>query len=584
MGCFAENVIMKKLLPLLGKFKKELICAFLCLVAEDVLELSIPMIMADIIDNGIANHDTRRILICGGLMVLFAVFAFILGTSYAKLIAKGSQGFGAELRKTEYEKILRFSFTNTNHFTSSGLLTRLTSDVTIVQNALANGLRPLIRASINIPLTLTYSFILNRHLAGIFFIVLPILAAATFLLLRQVHPLYRAMQGTMDRLNQVLEENLTAIQTVKAYVREDYETLKFTEAAVAQRESAEKATRTSSLNSPIVQFMLYLTTCIILWNGGNLYLGNLVTIGELTGILSYTRQVLNSLTMLSNVFMLVNRSTASMSRILEVLNEEIDIDDRDADPEAHVSRGEIEFKNVCFRYDPVAPVDTLSEISLHILPGETVGIIGGTGSGKTTLVQLIPRLYDVTFGELLLDGRPIRAFPLKPLRDAIAIVLQKNSLFSGTIAENLRWGNKIASNQDLQAACRAAAIDDFIESLPDGYETILGQNGAGLSGGQRQRICIARALLKDPKILILDDAASAVDISTENMIRARIAEYHPGMTRIIIAQRISSVMHADRIVVMDDGKINSIGTHEELLKSNLIYQEIYHSQLEGALL
>lgn len=575
---------MKKLLVFLKKYKKELIGAFLCLMAEDVLELSIPFLMADIIDVGVAQHDRIYILRCGGMMVLFALMAFLLGTTYARLIARGGQGFGAELRRAEYEKIQSFSFANSDRFTHSGLLTRLTSDVNQVQNALTSGLRPLIRGTLNIPLTLTFSFILNRKLAAVFFIALPLLAAGTVFLLSRVHPRFRRMQATLERLNMVIEENLTAIRIVKAYVREDYEGAKFAAAAAEQRHAAFDATATSVLNAPMIQFAMYVSICVILWNGGNLYISDAVSVGDLTGILSYTRQVLNSLTMLSNVFMLINRSTASISRILEVLDEKVDINDEQALSEAEITRGEIEFRHVCFKYDPNAAEDTLADITLHIPAGQTVGIIGGTGSGKSTLIHLIPRLYDIRSGELLIDGMPIRQIPLKHLRDAAAVVLQKNTLFSGTIADNLRWGNPDAAEEQMHAACRDAAIDDFIGTLPEGFNTTLGAKGTGLSGGQCQRLCIARALLKHPKILIMDDSTSAVDIATEAVIRKNIAANYPGLTRIIIAQRISSVMHADLIAVMDDGRIDAIGTHAELLETNRIYREIYSSQLEGALL
>lgn len=565
------------------KYRKELGGACLCVIVEAVSELAIPLVMADIIDIGVANRDVHFILIRGAIMLGLALFALLLGVCYARLTAIGGQGFGAELRKMEYEKIQQFSFGNADHFSASGLLTRLTNDILIIQNAITNGLRPLVRSPMLMLVSLTFAFIINWRLAIIFLFTAPALAIILFGIIRSVSPLYHRMQKNMDTLNLVVQENLTAIQIVKAFVREDYETAKFLSASQEQRTTAEKAFAISSLNAPALQLAMYTTICCILWKGGNLYLGGLVTVGDLAGMLSYVLQILNSLMMLSNVFMLMTRSAASASRIIQVLDEKIEIRD-ESTQNLLITRGDIRFDHVWFKYNRDAAEFVLSDLCVHILPGQTVGVIGGTGSAKTSMVQLIPRLYEVTKGELLIDDQPVRAYSLKHLRDAVAFVLQKNTLFSGSIMDNLRWGNESANITKMRDVCRDAMINDFIETLPQGYETRLGAQGAGLSGGQRQRLCIARALLKNPKILILDDSTSAVDVATESEIQHNLSLHYAKMTKIIIAQRITSILHADQIVILEDGRINAIGTHQTLLAGNAIYQEIYHSQLEGALL
>ena len=541
------------------------------------------MALADIMDNGIAAGSSGHVLTGCGVMLLLALIALLFGRTYARLIAKGGQGFGAELRKAAFAKVQRFSFLNMDHFQTSGLLTRLTGDVQIIQNMITGGIRPATRGVLSITVAMFFSFLLDARLALIFLIMLPILGIGLFLIVKVTIPLFPKQQASIDRLNLIIQENLTAIQIVKAFHREDYEEAKFLAAAAEQRQIAERSNRITVLNIPVMQLGVYITICGMLLYGGHLYMNGLTTIGALTAILTYLRQVLNSMMMVSNVFMLITRSTASMARVAEILNEEPDITDENA-REISVRKGEIRFEHVCFKYEKNAPEYVLSDIDLHILPGQTVGIIGGTGSAKSSLIQLIPRLYDISEGQLLIDGEPGNAYPLTELREAVGVVLRKNTLFSGTIAENLRWGNQNASLEDLKAACRDAAAEDFISSFPDGFETLLGPQGAGLSGGQKQRVCIARTLLKHPKILILDDSTSAVDVSTESRIQQNLREHYPDMTKLIIAQRITSIMHADQIVILDDGKINAVGTHEALLKENRIYQEIYHSQLEGALL
>lgn len=393
--------------------------------------------------------------------------------------------------------------------------------------------------------------------------------------------MYAVMQGAVDKVNRIIQENLTAIRVVKAYVRGDHEIEKFESVNQNLKNNSERAFRTAVLNMPAMQFVMYGTILAILWFGGNMAMAGEMEIGELTGFLSYVLQVLNSLMMLSNVFLMLTRALASWRRIREVLDEEIDITEEQA-KEIEVQRGEIEFRNVSFKYHKDAAENVLEHISFHILPGQTFGIIGQTGSAKSTLVQLIPRLYDVTEGEVLVDGHPVQEYPLKGLRDSIAMVLQKNTLFSGTVEENLRWGKEDATREEIDTACRIACVDEFIDRLENGYQTEMGQGGVNVSGGQKQRLCIARAILKRPKVLILDDSTSAVDTATEAKIREGLEKELPGMTKIIIAQRISSVAHADQILILDDGKLNDIGTHQELLDRNQIYQDIYYSQQEGA--
>ena len=570
-------------LPYLRKFKKELSLAVVCLVLEDSVELTIPLVLADIMDSGIVHGDIGIVIRGCGLMLLLALIALLFGRTYARQIAKGGQGFGAELRKAQFEKVQRFSFLNVDHFSSSGLLTRLTGDVQIIQNMITSGIRPAVRGVITIFVAMIFSFSLDRRLAMIFMVMLPILGIGLLVIIRSVYPLFPKQQASVDRMNMIIQENLLGIQIVKAFCREDHEEAKFLAAAAEQRRVAEKSNRISSLSTPLMQFSVYATICGMLLYGGHLYLQGLTTIGVLTGILTYLRQVLNSMMMVTNVFLLITRSAASTVRVAEVLNEKPDITDADMEDIA-VEQGDIRFEHVYFKYEQNAPEYVLSDITLHFSPGQTIGIIGGTGSAKSSLVQLIPRLYDVSKGTVLIDGRPVKKYPLHHLRDAVGVVLQKNTLFSGTIAENLRWGNADADDEELRAACRDAGADEFISGFTDGYQTRLGRHGAGLSGGQTQRICIARALLKHPKILILDDCTSAVDTATETRIWQNLRSHYPNMTKIIIAQRISSVIDADQIVILQDGKVEAFGTHEELLAANEIYREIFHSQLEGALL
>lgn len=572
--------MLKRFYVYMEKYKMYAVLSCLCVAFETLFELIIPMIMADIIDVGVANGDQAYILERGLQMVFCAGISLVLGIGYARFAALCGQGLGAELRKAEYRKIQEISFSNTDKFSTSSLVTRLTSDVTLIQNAVSNGIRPLIRAPLMMVTGMILSFLLNAKLALVFFVAAPTLGICLWLVIRKVRPLYTRMQSAIDLVNRMIQENLTAIRVVKAYVREDYEKVKFAQVNQELKSISEKSFRTAVLNMPAMQLVMYTTIICILWFGGKLIFAGEMQVGELTGFLSYVLQILNSLMMISNVFLMLTRAMASGKRILDVLDEEIDLKE---DPEAtgEIKAGEIEFRNVSFKYKKEGKKYVLSNVSFHIEPGQTVGIIGGTGSAKSTLVQLIPRLYDVTEGEILIDQIPVKQYPLKHLREAVAMVLQKNTLFTGTIADNLRWGKEDASEEELMKACRMACADEFLLQMKDGLSSQVEQGGVNLSGGQKQRLCIARALLKRPRILILDDSTSAVDTATEAKIREALQNNLADTTKIIIAQRITSVMHADQILIMEDGKLNDCGTHEELLQRNEIYQEIYYSQQEG---
>ncbi len=552
----------------------------ICVALEVMAELVIPLVMADIIDVGVANGDKEYILRKGAEMCLLALIALGLGAMYSRLAALCGMGLGSELRKAEYQKIQSFSFANVDHFSTSSLVTRLTSDITVIQNAVTTGIRPVVRAPVMMVTALFLSFSINWKLALIFLVAIPVLGSCLYYIISHVRPLYSRMQVAIDMVNRIVQENLTAIRAVKAYVREDYEMEKFEEVNTELQTVSERAFGTACLNMPAMQYVMYGTILAILWFGGNLIFIGGMQVGELTGFLSYVLQILNSLMMISNVFMMLTRSMASGRRILEVLDETIEIEDESTEP-LEVERGEVTFEHVYFKYRKDAEEFVLSDVSFHLLPGQTVGIIGGTGSAKTTLVQLIPRLYEATEGTVYIDGKPVREYPLEHLRDAVAVVLQKNTLFSGTIEENLKWGKEDATLEEMKMACEIAGADEFVEHFPLGYQTVLEQGGVNLSGGQKQRLCIARAILKSPKVLILDDSTSAVDTATEAKIREGLAVNLKDTTKIIIAQRITSVLHADQIVIMEDGKVHAIGNHESLLQSDSIYQEIYYSQQEG---
>ena len=573
--------MLRRIFSYIGSYRKYLVLAVLCITAESLFELIIPLIMADIVDIGVAARDQAYIFRQSGLMLVCAALALGLGIGSAQFAALAGQGLGANLRETEYAKLQQFSFANVDHFQLSSLVTRMTSDVTNIQNSISSGMRPACRGPVMLVAATAVAFSINSRLALVFLVALPTLALCLFLIIRKVRPLYGKMQEAIDLVNRIIQENLTAIRVVKAYVRGDYEIGKFGEVNTNLQTQSERAFRIATTNMAAMQFVMYGTILGILWFGGGMIRTGSMQVGALTGFLSYVLQILNSLMMISNIFLMLTRSLASGRRIIEVLDEEIDITEDQAE-DIEVKRGEIEFRHVYFKYKEEAAEPVLSDITFHIRAGQTVGIVGQTGSAKTTLVQLIPRLYDITSGELLIDGVPVERYPLRHLRDAVSMVLQKNTLFSGTLKENLLWGDQDASQEEIEEACRIAGADEFIGRLENGYDTEMGQGGVNVSGGQKQRLCIARAILKKPKVLILDDSTSAVDTATEARIREQLERKLPDMTKIIIAQRISSVRHADQILVLDDGKIRGMGTHEELLRDNRIYQEIYESQKEGA--
>ena len=572
--------MLKRIFSYMKQYKKYACLALLCIAVEAVLELMVPMIMADLIDNGVANGDTAYIYTKGLQMAGCAVLALILGIGSARFSALAGQGLGANIRQAEYEKLQSYSFANIDHFRVSSLVTRLTSDVTNIQNSVSTGMRPFGRSPVMLIFASSVAFTINRTLALVFFVALPILAVLLIIIIMNVRPLYGRMQNAIDLVNRSIQENLTAIRVVKAYVRGDYEVSKFEEVNANLKKESEKAFGIAVLNMPAMQFVMYGTIISILFIGGHLINAEQLKIGELTSFLSYVLLILNSLMMMSNVFLMMTRSLASASRIVEVLDEKIDITDEQAE-DISVEKGSIEFDHVWFKYKKEAKEYVLSDVSFNIEAGQTIEIIGQTGSAKTTLVSLIPRLYDATKGTVRINGIDVKKYPMRHLRDAIAVVLQKNTLFSGSLLSNLYWGNENASMDEINEACHIACVDEFLDRLPQGYDTDMGQGGVNVSGGQKQRICIARAILKKPKVLILDDSTSAVDTATEAKIREGLAKKLPDMTKIVIAQRISSVKHADQIIILDRGKVAAIGTHETLLANNRIYQEIYESQKEG---
>lgn len=573
--------MLKRIFSYMNEYKKYAWLALICIAVEAVLELMVPMIMADLIDTGVSTGDDMYIYKKGLQMVICAILALILGIGSSRFSALAGQGLGANLRKAEYEKLQNYSFSNIDHFRVSSLVTRLTSDVTNIQNAVSTGMRPFGRSPIMLIFATSVAFSINHTLALVFFVALPILAVLLITIIIHVRPLYSKMQSAIDLVNRTIQENLTAIRVVKSYVRGDYEYEKFENVNNSLKNESEKAFSLAVLNMPAMQYVMYGTILSLLLFGGYLINKGELMIGELTGFLSYVLLILNSLMMMSNVFLMMTRSLASGARIMEVIDEKIDMTDELA-KDITVKNGDIEFEHVWFKYKEDAKEYVLSDVSFHIKAGQTVGIIGQTGSAKTSLVQLIPRLYDTSRGTVKIDGIDVKNYPMKHLRDAIAVVLQKNTLFSGTLLSNLKWGNENAFMDEIKEACQIACVDEFIDRMSDGYNTEMGQGGVNVSGGQKQRLCIARAILKKPKVLILDDSTSAVDTATEAKIREGLSRRLPDMTKIIIAQRISSVRHADQIIILDKGCINGIGTHESLLSNNKIYQEIYESQKEGA--
>ncbi len=574
----------KRILGYLGRYKKYAILAPVTVSLEVLLEIWIPYLMADIIDIGIANKDTAYVVRIGGLMVLTAILSLALGAFAGRCGAMASTGLVRNIRKLLFDKVQDFSFSNVDHFSTPSLITRMTTDLTYVQNSVQMIVRMLVRGPLMMVAATFMTFRINPELAVIYLIAVPLLGGMIALISIKAHPHFVAMFDRYDRLNAAVQENLIAIRVVKAFVRRDHENKKFIRSASDVMDEAMKAERIVTLNGPMMQ--LNVNSCIIalLWFGGKrIIIGNMQA-GELISFINYTNQILIQLMMLSMVMVTLIISRAAIKRILEVLDEKIDLDDSKADPNLVPENGEVRFDHVSFNYSARkdAADMTLTDIDLHLKSGELVGVIGGTGVGKSTLVQLIPRLYDVSKGSVQVSGHDVREYKLKTIRDAVAIVLQKNVLFTGTIRENLKWGNENASDEEIIEACKSAQAHDFIMSFPDGYDTELSQGGTNVSGGQKQRLCIARALLKKPKVMILDDSTSAVDTATESAIRAALRERHNDITTIIIAQRITSVMDADKIIVLDEGRIDAVGTHDELMKTNRIYREVYESQQKGA--
>ncbi len=571
--------MIKKLAPCLKGYGKYAILAPVTVICEVLLEIMIPFYMSKIIDVGIKYQDIAYIVKTGGMMVLMAVLSLIAGALSARFAAQGAMGFGKNVRKKVFHKIQEFSFANVDRFSTASLVTRLTTDVTITQNTFMMLIRMFVRSPIMLVSATIMAARINTRLSGVFLFSIPVLGIALTVIMFMAFPRFRKMLLCYDRMNGTIQENLIGVRVVKAFVREDYENEKFEKEAEMLREAQLKAEKVIICNMPIMQLVVYSSIIAILWFGGNMVIFGTLDNGALISFITYVTQILMSLMMISMVFVNFVMTRASVARICEVLDEEIDI--CDVHSEEQVAEGSVEFRDVFFSYDKNPANCHLEAINLSITPGETVGIIGGTGSSKTSLVQLIPRLYDVLSGQVLVGGKDVRDYSLAHLRDAVGMVLQKNVLFSGTILENLKWGNPEASREEIEEACRAACAHDFIMSFPKGYETDLGQGGVNVSGGQKQRLCIARALVKKPKIVILDDSTSAVDTATDASIRKSLRETLAGTTTIIIAQRVTSVCDADKIVVMDDGKIDAIGTHEELLATNAIYQEVYESQKKG---
>ena len=574
--------MIKRLSQCIREYKKDAILSPLYVLVESLLDVAIPFVMAGLIDKGIEAGNMSMILRYGAILVGFALVALTFGALSGRSCARATAGFARNLRHDMFHHLQVYSFSNIDKFSSAGLVTRLTTDVSNVQNAFMMIIRTLIRCPAMLIFAMVMSFRINHDISLIFLAVIPILGVGLYLIIKHVHPVFERVFKTYDRLNGVVQENLSGIRVVKNFVREDHEIEKFDTISGTIYKDFSLAERILALNSPLMQGCVYACMILVSWLGAKqIVIGNMST-GNLMSFFTYIMQILSSLMMLSMVFVMITMSRASAERIVEVLDEESDITNCD-NPVYEVKDGSVEFTDVSFSYAKRPDKTVLDDIDLIIPSGQTVDIIGGTGSSKSSLVQLIPRLYDVTGGCVKVGGIDVRNYDLQTLRHNVAMVLQKNTLFSGTIKENLRWGNPDATDEELVHACRLAQADDFIRTFPDGYDTYIEQGGTNVSGGQKQRLCIARAILRKPKILILDDSTSAVDTKTDALIRQAFREEIPNTTKIIIAQRISSVMDADQIVVMDNGRINACGTHEELLANNEIYREVYESQQKGGL-
>lgn len=575
--------MIKTLAAHIKEYKKASIATPFFMILEVIMETLIPFLMATLVDDGINKGNLNHVYRIGALMLVFAVIGLFAGLMGGKYGAKASAGFAKNLREDMYKNIQTFAFSNIDKFSTAGLVTRLTTDVTNVQNAYQMLLRMCMRAPVTIICAMAMSFYYNTKIASIYLIVLILLGGVLAIIISRAGRYFKAAFPKYDELNASVQENVSAIRVVKAYVREDHEKKKFKKASHNIYNLFVKAENVIVFNSPAMQFAVYGCILLISWLGAHMIVGSgetVLTRGDLTSLMAYCMNILMNLMMLSMVFVMVSMSSASAGRIAEVLNEKADIVNPEK-PVYEVSDGSIVFDNVNFSYKKTGGEYVLSDINLDINPGETIGIIGGTGSAKSSLVNLISRLYDVTDGSVKVGGRDVREYDIETLRNEVSVVLQKNVLFSGTILDNLRWGDKNATEEECKRACRLACADEFIDRFPDGYNTYIEQGGSNVSGGQKQRLCIARALLKKPKIIIFDDSTSAVDTATDARIRKALATEIPDTTKLIIAQRISSVQNADRIIVMDEGRINGVGTHDELLASNAIYREVYESQTGG---
>lgn len=576
--------MIKKLIKSIGEYKKDTILTPLFVSLEVVLEVIIPLLMAKLIDEGVYDGNMNIVYKIGFELILCAILSLLFGMFSGIFASKASSGFAKNLRKNLYYKVQDFSFSNIDKFSTSSLVTRLTTDVTNTQRAFQMIIRIAVRTPLMLITSLFFAISISAKLSLIFLVIVPILGVGLYWITTTVHPIMKRVFHTYDDLNNVVEENVSGIRVVKSFVIEDKETQKFEKVSNSIYKDFSKGEKILALNSPLMQFSIYICILAISWFGAKIIVNTgmtELTTGELMTMLTYSIQILSSLMMLSMVLVMITISKSSAERIVEVLDEESDITNPDT-PIKEVKDGSIKFDKVSFSYVKDKQKECLKDINLDIKSGETVGIIGGTGSGKSSLVNLIPRLYDVTEGELLVGGEDVRKYDLEDLRNQVACVLQKNVLFSGTIAENIRWGDENASDEDVKRVCKLAQADEFIMQFPDGYNTYIEEGGTNVSGGQKQRLCIARALLKHPKILILDDSTSAVDTKTDSLIQTAFQTEIPDTTKIIIAQRISSIENCDKIVVMDNGRIDGIGTHEELLKSNEIYKEVYESQMKGS--
>lgn len=572
--------MIKRILQEVKEYRKASFLAPIFMVGEVVLEISLPFLMSFIIDKGVSQGDMTEVTKYGVIMIVAAFGSLFCGAMSGKYAAYASAGFAKNLRRAMFYNIQDFSFHNIDKFSTAGLVTRLMTDVTNIQNAYQMVLRMCVRAPLTLVCAMAMTFVINAELSMVFLYAIAFLGIVLIFIMKFAHPIFLQVFNRYDDLNASVQENITNMRVVKAYVKEDYEISKFNKASYNIYRMFKKAENILIFNSPAMQLSMYACILAISWLGARMIVGGSMTTGELMSMMTYTTNILMSLMMLSMIFVMLSMSFASVQRIDEVLDEKSDI----VSPEKAVTEvkdGSIDFHHVSFAYSADQEADSLEDIDLHIRSGETIGILGGTGSGKSSLVQLIPRLYDVTKGSLYVGGVDVKEYDLDVLRNQVSMVLQNNVLFSGTIKDNLRWGNPNASDEEMLQACRLAQADEFIQRFPNGYDTHIEQGGSNVSGGQKQRLCIARALLKNPKILILDDSTSAVDTRTDYLIRKAFREDIPDITKLIISQRISSIEDADRIVVLDDGKINGIGTHTELLKTNEIYQEVYRTQVKG---